>query len=279
MPDARWCLVVVAGLSAVLPLAMRSTAAAPRMRTVVLYDGSLNTGTPDTQGFSYLARPKSPPLLARQTFAGGVTTLTTTLQVADSAGYFARADRLPALDRAAGYSLRFTVQLVAEEHAGSDKNGDGIGDRAGFSLIALSSDTRGIELGFWADEVWAQADGAAEPPPNSNTLFTHAEGAAFDTTAALTTYELAVAGDGYTLSSGGQAILSGPLRDYRAFAQFPYIVPNFLFLGDDSTSASATIRLRDVALMVPGDAPANVTLYLPYTASRRGPPLLATGGG
>lgn len=258
MPDARWCLALLVGIIALLPLTVRATAAAPRTRTVVLYDGSLQPGTPDTQGFSYLARPKTGPLLARQSFADGVTTLTTTLQTGDSAGYFARTERLPPLDRAAGYSVRFTVQLTAEDHAGSDKNGDGISDRAGFSIIALSSDTRGIELGFWGNEVWAQADGASEPPPNSNTLFTHAEGATFDTMARLTTYELHIMGDAYTLSSGELAILSGPLRDYRAFGQFPYIVPNFLFLGDDTTSASATIRLANVAVIVPGDAPTAV---------------------
>jgi len=52
--------------------------------------------------------------------------------------------------------LSFTVQVVEEYHADSDKDGDGVGDRAGFSVIALSSDAQGIEVGFWKDQIWAQ---------------------------------------------------------------------------------------------------------------------------
>lgn len=31
-------------------------------------------------------------------------------------------------------------------------------ERAGFSVILLGADRRGIELGFWRDQVFAQAD-------------------------------------------------------------------------------------------------------------------------
>src|SRR5436309_1393949 len=98
-------------------------------RTIILYDAALG-GTPDTQG--RLAYRASPDAAATQTFADGVTTLDTTARQADSAGYFADPRAIPALDRAAGYALSFTVQLVAERHIDSDKNGDGVGDRAGF---------------------------------------------------------------------------------------------------------------------------------------------------
>lgn len=249
--------ITAALLLVVVPLVRAMPGTGPSW-VVSLYDGGLGTGTPDTQGFTYLARPVSPPLLARQSFAEGVTTLTTTLQVADSAGYFARPEPLGTLDRDPGFSVHFTVQLKDEDHPLSDKNGDGVGDRAGFSIIVLSSDTRGIELGFWENEVWAQNDGSAEPPPNDNTLFTHGEGAAFDTSSGLTEYDLQIFGDTYALESGGNQILTGPLRDYRAFGQFPYILSNFMFLGDDTTSASATIRLSSVSLERiggPGDSP------------------------
>jgi hypothetical protein len=155
--------------------------------TIILYDAALG-GTPDTQG--HLAYRASPDAAATQTFADGVTTLDTTARQADAAGYFADPRAIPALDRAAGYALSFSVQLVAERHIDSDKDGDGVGDRAGFSVIALSSDTQGIELGFWPDQVWAQEQGATEPP--AGTLFTHAESAPFDTMSALVTYTLMV---------------------------------------------------------------------------------------
>src|SRR5262249_6811999 len=124
----------------------------------------------------------------------------------------------------------------------------GLGDRAGFSVIALSSDTRGIELGFWEDQIWAQEAGAAEPPEGA--LFTHAESAPFDTASHLTDYTLTIRGDDYELSSAGVAILHGRLRDYTTFEGpvNPYRTPNFIFLGDDTGSARALIRLAYVAL-------------------------------
>lgn len=220
----------------------------------VLYDGSLDTGTPDTQGLAYFG------LGATQTFANGATTLTTSPQKDSQAGYTARA-QLPILDRTVGYVVRFSVQVVGEDHAGSDKNGDMIADRAGFSVIVLSSDQVGIELGFWPDQIWAQEDGAAQPPPNTNTLFTHAEGGTFDTTSALIAYELRIQGDSYTLSSPGTVVVSGQLRNYSAFGA-PYTNPNFLFLGDNTTSASATVRLAAVSIALDAIAPEH-TVFLP----------------
>jgi hypothetical protein len=213
--------------------------------TITLYDAALG-GTPDTQG--KLAFRASPEALATQAFADGCTMLDSMANQPDAAGYFANPRALPALDRAAGYALRFSVQLVAEYHADSDKNGDGLGDRAGFSVIVLSSDTKGIELGFWEDRIWAQEQGAAEPP--GGTLFTHAESAGFDTTGRMIAYTLAVRADSYALSSDGVTILRGQLRDYTAFdgPVNPYRTPNFIFLGDDTGSARAVIRLAFVAL-------------------------------
>lgn len=212
--------------------------------SIILYDATLG-GTPDTQG--KLVYRTSPDTAATQFFADGSTTLDSTAIQIDAAGYFGNPKIIPALDRAAGFRLSFTVQLIEERHADSDKDGDGVGDRAGFSVIALSSDLHGIELGFWPEQIWAQEDGAAEPP--SGTLFTHAEHAYFDTTR-LIGYALAIQGDRYDLAADGQSILSGRLRDYTAFEGpvNPYRTPNFIFLGDDSGSAQAKIRLAYVAL-------------------------------
>jgi hypothetical protein len=180
----------------------------------------------------------------------------------DSAGYFASPQVLPALDRLQGYALHFAVQVVDEYHADSDKDGDGLGDRAGFSVIALGGDTRGVELDFWPGEVWAQEDGAAEPP--AGTLFTRAEHASFDTSSRLVAYALAIHGNTYALAAGGTSILSGRLRDYTAFEGpvNPYRTPNFIFLGDDTSSARARIRLGYVAISV-GDVSSRSFLAAP----------------
>ncbi len=211
---------------------------------LTLYDGSLGT-LPGDQGFLYLA------------FAFGTTQITTTdgtilntLPItADYAGYIARPELMPILDRTSGYTINFTVQIFSELHANND--------RAGFSVTALSSDSEGIELGLWENEIWAQADGNGEPAP----LLTHAEGVTFTTTAS-TSYQLAIQGNGYTLSAGGTPILSGSLRNYSAFTPplgfpNPYTSTNFLSLGDNSASARARIKLTSVSIIRPDE------IYLP----------------
>jgi hypothetical protein len=247
LPFWRW----IALLCLVLGSVTVSAASAPAVTApIVLYDGAKNN-RPDQQGWRYLeAGGSTTPI-----FSGGATTLDTSSSKGISAGYFAAkggffgsSAPVPALDRAIGYTVSFTVQVELEDHAGSDKNNDGTDDRAGFSLIVISSDKRGIELGFWADRVWAQEGGSAVPP--AGTLFTQAEHAPFDTQSARTPYALAIQGETYTLSSNDTPILSGKLRDYSAFVGLtdPYETPNLIFLGDDTSSASAKIQLAYVAV-------------------------------
>ncbi len=112
-----------------------SVAAAPAPATtapIVLYDGALGN-RPDQQGFTYIATPG-----ATHAASGGFTTLDTSSNKNISAGYFSKSTPDLVLDRAIGYTVGFTVQVELEDHAGSDKNGDGIEDRAGFSLLVLS---------------------------------------------------------------------------------------------------------------------------------------------
>jgi hypothetical protein len=202
--------------------------------TTVLYDGALNTGTPDTQGFLYLTNPFS-GVQATQAFTNPVTTLDTTPQRTDYAGYFAKSTLYAPLDRARGYQVRFTAQVVAESHVSND--------RAGFSLLVISSDKRGIELGFWENEVWAQEGGSSQP-------FTHAEGAVFTTTTGLIEYRLSVMGSSYTLAANGSTVLSGLLRDYTLAPPpplNPYNTPNLIFLGDDTSAAQAILKLAAVS--------------------------------
>ncbi|MGQ0602283.1 MAG: choice-of-anchor Y domain-containing protein [Anaerolineales bacterium] len=210
--------------------------------TTVLYDGAMNT-PPEAQGFVFADLP---PGSATRTTANGATTLDTSATNTISAGYTANPSVAPVLDRFAGYSLLFTAQVVTETHANNH--------RAGFSVTVLSTDTLGIELGFWTDRVWAQEGGSA---PN---LFTQAEGAALNSAAGLITYTLMVNGDRYSLFEDGQAVLNGALRDYTAFVGpiDPYQTPNLIFLGDNTTSARGSVRFSHVSVI----APLNKT-YLP----------------
>jgi hypothetical protein len=213
---------------------------------IVLYDGALG-GLPVTQGLAYAGFGPT------ETFTAGATVLNSSANKAFQGGYTPKVGRLPVLDRSRGYTLRFTVQITAEDHAGSDRNSDMIDDRAGFSLIVLSSDRHGIELGFWPNRIWAQAGGGSGDGP----IFTQAEGAALDTTTERI-YELFVHGDIYQLREGSSIVLSGALRNYSAFGSV-YTTPNFMFLGDNTTSASATVRIVRASIEV---VPYQV--YLPF---------------
>ncbi len=188
-----------------------------------LYDGSLGT-LMTAQGWVYSAVPPGTiPSLGVQG-----TVLDTTADSNISAGFTCPV--MPVLDRIDGFTATFDVQVTAESH--------GSNDRAGFSVILLSSDLRGIELGFWANEIWAQTD---------TPLFTHGEGVAFDTTS-MTTYDLEIFEDTYTLSAGGIPILTGSVRDYSSHPSPVYSTPNLLFLGDDTTSANGSFEIAYVAV-------------------------------
>lgn len=200
--------------------------------TEILYDGA-RPSLPSEQGWTYLAEPLE-GALANQTLGEGVTLLDTSKAMSDKAGWFshlgplARHPHQPPLDAREGFLVSFVVRVEDEVHARTS--------RAGFSVIVLARDRSGIELGFWSDEVWAQ----------SGADFRHAEGAAVDTSATRTRYDLEVAGERYRLSAAGAVLLEGPLRHYAA-AGLPYNLPEFIFLGDDTTSASAKVELALVA--------------------------------
>ncbi len=231
---------------------------------VTLYDASLGD-TPSDQGFWYLRNELTPS--ATMSYVGGLTELNTTPDRSESAGFFTHNPfngspihpAAPLLDRTVGYTVTFDLQMFAEGHNDRDDNSDGKQDRAGFSVIAIGNDLKGIELGFFHDdtahEIWAYEDDT----PNSIDLFTQAEGV--DRTAAetgtLTTYDLTVFGNGYELSADGTSILSGPLRDYTAFdgpsvplfgELDPYEQPNLLFFGDDTSSADSHVRLGSISV-------------------------------
>ena len=245
-------------------LILLGTCAASSAGMTVLYDGSAG-GTPSAQGWLYQtsANPS-----ATQVEAGGITTLDTTIQQVDQAGY-GRMPLLgsPVLDRTAGYTIVIDMGIVSESHQVDDRDGDGVDDRAGFSVIAIGGDLLGIELAFWADEVWAYE----YEDVGGSFDFTHSEGAAFDTTGSMRRYYLGVQGTGYQLFVGDTLLLAGGLRDYSGKG-LPYSMPSFLFLGDDATKAGAEARLAYVAhvdSLVPEPATLSLLLVLALSLPKR----------
>ncbi|TVQ38640.1 MAG: hypothetical protein EA384_08825 [Spirochaetaceae bacterium] len=215
--------------------------------TRILYDSSLGT-LPGDQQFRYLRYPLF-GAQATETYNTNVTVLDTSPDITELAGYFAgspAAPTLPTLVRSRGYTVTFALQVDEEDHGNRS-------DRAGFSIIILSDDLLGISLGFWEDSIWAHEGG------ESSDLFARAEELDRDTTAELVTYRLTILGSRYALFADGQQILTGTVRDYTAFEGFsgfnPYRTPNFIFLGDNSQSAAARVRLGDITLSVPAADP------------------------
>jgi hypothetical protein len=252
---------------AILTLALVGLASgSAAVPTTLLYDGAQG-GTPDTQGWAYNVSPNGVATIGQD---GESTSVDTTARNRTMAGYLASpagfagsTAAVPLLKRTPGYTVAFRARLGQETHAASDDNGDGADDRAGFSVIVLSSDLRGIELAFWEDRIWAQEGGSGD------NLFTQAEGVAFDTTTALVDYTLAVEGNTYTLAAGGRTILAGALRDYTAFTGVPnpYEVPSLLFFGDNTSRARARFSIAYIAA-----GSADITLptpvFLPFIVRR-----------
>ena len=242
-------VAVMGGTAVILTLflfQLQTASSAPNATTRVLYDAALG-GTPDEQAFAYQAIGSFPsPPQAQQIYSSTIpaTVFNSMAEIQDSAGY--SYSQQP-LDRAAGFTLQFTVQIRQEARNNAN--------RAGFSVILLAEDLRGIELAFWPDKIWAQAD---------SPLFTHAEEAPYDTTSGLIVYDLTIVTDTYSLAANGTAVLTGPVRDYTAWeppisgAPDPYETPNLIFLGDDTGSAAAEVWLQNVVITY-----ASYQLYLP----------------
>ena len=195
-----------------------------------LYEASLGT-LPEAQGWSYASLGVD----ITKSLSGDSVRLDTSTLTDNQAGWSRIA--VPPLNRSQGFTLLFTAQLNAEVHNS--------GNRAGFSLIVLGADTNGIELAFWTNTVFAQGG-----PPS---LFVHAEEVAFTTTSGFVDYALTLVASNYVLRANGTPILSGPVRDYTSFSGpiNPYRTPNFIFFGDDTTSASASVNMRRFVLVQP----------------------------
>ena len=222
-------------------------------QTTVLYDGTSNVTPSDVAwGWTYAGvGTVTPP------GGSGYTQLSTTGLDAFQAGFSRLAPSN--LYASLGWRLRFDLQITTEDHsnAGGDKNSDGLSDRSGVSFIALGADHLGVELGFWNNEVWAQ---------QQTPLFIHDtvnERAFLNTTASgtgaagLIQYDLVVNSSSYQLFVDGSptASLSGLLKNYTSGPAI-YSQPNFLFVGDDTTSARGAFKLSRVELTAVPEASA-----------------------
>lgn len=205
--------------------------------TVTLYDG---TGAPAAQPWLTFTNAGG-----TQTAGSGPVNLNTLGNNAFYAGYSnysvnpagpavgsLKNNSFPVLDPIAGYTLNFTVQILSQVNASPN--------RAGFSVIALSNNNQGIEIGFRSADIFSQSTSFTVAEQNTSPSIA-------TLTAALTSYSLNILGSTYTLSNGGNTLLTGALRNYSSFGA-PYTTPNFIFLGDDTTSASAAINLGAVSL-------------------------------
>jgi Domain of unknown function (DUF4347) len=178
---------------------------------VNLYDSSVDTlptnSIPDSKGWIYSATTTTG--VVRTNTTGGTRIDTTGNNTVAQAGF---ANITQTLNNVSGYIVSFTAQVLAESHNTStaNKNNDGKDDRAGFSVLVVSSDnTKAIELGFWEDRIWAQEDGTTQINPslepddpiasNFRTLFTQAEYTSFNTKNTSVKYDLAIKDDTYTL--------------------------------------------------------------------------------
>ncbi|MGD1932183.1 MAG: beta strand repeat-containing protein [Leptolyngbyaceae cyanobacterium] len=222
---------------------------------------------PDDQGYlaaaSVILGTPPTPVITETEQTVGVTVDTTANKdiyagysnhILDLAGNFSPVDALPGapdfptLDSTAGYTLSFNAQVVSEVVETGRP-------RAGFSILVVSQDTsKAVELAFQEGQIFAQTLQDFGPPLNNQFVASTTDVVTFDTTKEVQ-YSLAVQGNSYTLSANGTAILTGTLQDYTAGntngAPNPYTTSNFIFLGDNTTSARGEFRLNQIALETP----------------------------
>lgn len=199
---------------------------------VILYDGDLRS-LPEDQGWIYRLEP---PIRnqSRQVLVEGAINLNTSRNLADRAGYFVRFPQMEPhpqapemLDHRQGYRIGFTLRLYSERRAAPNQ--------AGFSLIVLSQDLLGIELGFGAGEVFARSAAFGRAEENRALPFRIDKQYA--------DFALDMRESEYRLSVNEQEILAGSLRNYSDAGE-PHTVPNLLFFGDNAESAGASVNLR-----------------------------------
>ncbi len=228
--------------------------------SVSLYDGSTSQ-LPETQGYLKPGAINVSPTI--NTIDNGVQVDT---DIGGGTGYFGYSNyepnplnsselflvnnAFPSLNQNNGYSIFFDVAVNT-----TTNNSD---DRGSFTILAISSNLKGIELDFDGDRIFAQSD--IVPDGSIVSEFKRAETAAFTITNN-TSYELKIDNAGYELFANDSSLLSGNLRDYEyditatdpVLPFNPYETESFLFVGDltDQASGEFTLSSASVATSVP----------------------------
>jgi hypothetical protein len=210
----------------------------------ILYDGA-QPGTPDTQGWL-----RVDPDSSMQTAAAGHTNINTTndpgnltfysnqdldTSATPETGTFVNP-AFPILNRFSGYSISFTGTMNSESH---DPGGSSpYEDDAGWTLLAISNDLQGIQIGIRNNELFTLSAGLQEQ-----------NNVAFDNTGTHT-YTLNVHGSNFSLDVDGFQKLSGNTVDASGNGYF-YELPNYLLLGDVSLGADVNYDLASVSVNIP----------------------------
>ncbi len=226
-------------------------------QTINLYQGSTG-GTPQLQNWlTYQYNPLSTgPSTSSTGGPTGNTTFDTTSTDAEEGGWSNYSynpitsssaivnSSFPALNPASGFSVNWDLAVTSESNTSTN--------RAGFDVIVLGSDGKGVELGYWGSDVWAQeyVSGTGfeqNPLQDSDTQ----NNDVFDTGPSLIDYNLSVLGGNYTLTANGTTILTGATQDYSGSAMLPYTLDNFVFMGDDTSEAAASATFTSLSVTVP----------------------------
>lgn len=207
--------------AAVLGLAAASASA----QTELFWAGN---GSPTSQGWIQLVQG-TPGVV---TSGGGEFRLDTMADVNTQHGFMRFSP--VALDTNVGFQMTFSLRLDGDNSPSPN--------RGGFSLVVVGQDpTQSLELVFENGEVYSYDYVAGDPDR-------FVRGAGF-TYAAGTPLNLVftVAQNTWTLNHQGQIVLSGAMVDYTAQGS-PYVLPNFLFFGDNTSRAASNVVVDSLVL-------------------------------
>lgn len=189
------------------------------------------------QGWLYFANPESGAAVLTNQPSAAV--LDTTADSAIRAGMFSgdpfgvfRHPRLPELDAEEGFVIRSIVKLETERHLKDN--------RSGAVILVADKNLNAVEVGLWVDSAWVQ-------PDSGNPLF---EGAVMNEVrldfSDWVSFDIFVSGDRFALLANERVLVKGDLKDYSSAGPEVYRIPSFLFLGDNTSSASARLHIAQV---------------------------------
>ncbi len=206
-------------------------------KETVLYDAELGTD-PDQQNWLYLSNRLTESNVRRHT-EDDIHILDTMADLTETAGYFGNVQQSLNFDRNKGFSFHIELQIIQEYHTSDN--------RAGFSVILLSEDARGIELAFWEDYIWVYDE-----------HFLKTERFTINTTDRLRRFSVEISGDNYSIFIDDNFALNGPVRDYSDFPMpdnYPniYGTPNFFFFGNNTSRAASKTAISRVSVQTPSD--------------------------